>query len=332
MTVSARNVSWLPEPSVDAVRAVLKQIAPEFAWHPIDLKLGPPQSDPQWFGATLRLGDAALLKFSWSEAATARLIYQADVLAALAALGLAVPEIIAFSSSPAILVLNFVPGQPAPWGDKAEALPASARSRVGEEIGGELARLHSREVADRLRALGILRGPFIPTTLERLRTDFAGSLDPHRRDIVLRWCDCAESILAEPSEEVCLHGDLHAFNIVFEPKGLRLLRFVDFESAALADYHIDFRYMPAQGPLDLFRSVVATYESVTGRVVSHDRVIAWHVRTMLGDAHWRTAAGIPIPGSSSVAHVVDQISERITTLGLDDRWASATKSESSRAE
>lgn len=37
------------------------------------------------------------------------------------------------------------------------------------------------------------------------------------------------------------------------------------------------------------------YQKLTGRRLSVERVMAWDLRTALGDALWRSEAGIPLP-------------------------------------
>jgi hypothetical protein len=42
-----------------------------------------------------------------------------------------------------------------------------------------------------------------------------------------------------------------------------------------------------------------------------DRVMAWHILTALGDALWRSEAGIPLPGGSTPATYVDDIASKL---------------------
>jgi hypothetical protein len=49
------------------------------------------------------------------------------------------------------------------------------------------------------------------------------------------------------------------------------------------------------GPgVELLTAVMHRYQQITGRYLSADRVMAWHLRTILGDALWRGEAGIPL--------------------------------------
>ena len=59
------------------------------------------------------------------------------------------------------------------------------------------------------------------------------------------------------------------------------------------------------------------YQQITGRGLAVDRVMAWHLRTALGDALWRSEAGIPLPDHRTTAAWVDDLSDRFSELGID---------------
>ena len=66
---------------------------------------------------------------------------------------------------------------------------------------------------------------------------------------------------------------------------------------------------------DLFLEVGRGYEQLTGRVLEVRRVMAWHIRTFLGDALWRTEAGVPLPGSGGTASSwVDELEIRMRAV------------------
>jgi hypothetical protein len=46
--------------------------------------------------------------------------------------------------------------------------------------------------------------------------------------------------------------------------------------------------------VELLTAVMRHYQQITGRKLSVDRIMAWHVRAALGDALWRSEAGIPL--------------------------------------
>ena len=86
----------------------------------------------------------------------------------------------------------------------------------------------------------------------------------------------------------------------------------------MGDYHYDLRYLPAQAPtLGLLLAAAASYERLTKREVALDRVMAWHVRTVLGDALWRTEAKVALPGGGTPASWIDELDARMTALDLE---------------
>jgi len=56
----------------------------------------------------------------------------------------------------------------------------------------------------------------------------------------------------------------------------------------------------------------------TGRSLKLDHVMAWHLRSYLGEALWRSEAGLPLllplPGGGTASDYVDQLSERFGML------------------
>jgi hypothetical protein len=48
-----------------------------------------------------------------------------------------------------------------------------------------------------------------------------------------------------------------------------------------------------------------------------DRVMAWHLRNALGDALWRSEAGLPLADHRTPPEWVDDLAARIGALGID---------------
>ena len=72
---------------------------------------------------------------------------------------------------------------------------------------------------------------------------------------------------------------------------------MDFETVGAAEPEYDLRTLPGPGTgpgVELLTAVMRHYQQITGRQLSADRVMAWHLRTALGDALWRSEAGIPL--------------------------------------
>jgi thiamine kinase-like enzyme len=115
-----------------------------------------------------------------------------------------------------------------------------------------------------------------------------------------------------------VHADLHGDNQVWTGDRLRLV--VDFETVSAAEPEYDLRALPATGPgVELFTATARHYEHRTGRRLAVDRVMAWHLRTALGDALWRSEAGIPLPDHRTPAAWSDDLATRFRELGIDPR-------------
>jgi aminoglycoside phosphotransferase (APT) family kinase protein len=96
-----------------------------------------------------------------------------------------------------------------------------------------------------------------------------------------------------------------------------LLAVVDFEESGVADRHFDFRYLPsnAQGP-ELVLAVIGAYERLSGQRLAIERIMAWHILTALGDALWRTEAGVALPGGGTATTYVDLLEVMLAQLNL----------------
>jgi aminoglycoside phosphotransferase (APT) family kinase protein len=95
-----------------------------------------------------------------------------------------------------------------------------------------------------------------------------------------------------------------------------LVAIVDFEESGIADPHFDLRYLPGNArTVDLVLDVASAYERLSGRHLALDRVMAWNVLNILGDALWRTEAGVALPGGGGTAATwVDDLAIRLDAL------------------
>ena len=121
-----------------------------------------------------------------------------------------------------------------------------------------------------------------------------------------------------PSPAVLVHGDLHGNNQVWVGDQLRLV--VDFETAGIADPEYDLRTVPGPGMgpgVELLTAVMRHYQQLTGRQLSAERAMAWHVRTALGDVLWRTELGVHVADHRTAPEWVDDVAARFSALGID---------------
>jgi aminoglycoside phosphotransferase (APT) family kinase protein len=230
-------------------------------------------------------------------------------------LALPVPEVVALSRAPALVVTRRVAGVPLSW-EWAGSLPSTELAQVGDEIAGVLTRLHGIDPSRILGDLPVVE-PTPQASTTRLRAGMPRLVDDDRAAAVLRWCAWVDDTLRAPARSVLVHGDLHGYNQVWDPASLHLELVVDFEESGIADPHYDLRYLPGNAPtLDLLFAVVDAYARISGHAVSVERVMAWHVLTALGDALWRTEAGVELPGGGTASSWVDDVAMRLETLDL----------------
>lgn len=311
--------TWLPERSVDAVRDALRATAPALADAPLTLHDGwVDTGNPLWSRSSAFVDDRWVVKFAWSEAAAHKLVHEAAVIAAIgrSAAGPPVAPLLVRSSDPALFVAPLQAGRPLAF-EVTGGLAEATKERIGGQLAGTLARLHTLDVLAAVHADGIeLPAPTPQADTESLRRRFVPRLDRHRGDLVARWCDWADRVLSPRADTVLLHGDFHGYNVVFDADWT-VVRLLDFEECAAGDRHYDFRYLPAQEPtVALLRHTVHAYERLTGLTVDLERVMAWHVRTVCGDALWRSEAGVALPGGGTPSQWVDELAERFRVLGI----------------
>jgi aminoglycoside phosphotransferase (APT) family kinase protein len=310
-------VDWLPDASERSMREALGAAAPDLAGAAIDSVSKITTSNPEWCTRTAVVADSFLVKFAWSEPSAARVLREARVLAALAdaAPDLPIPRLIGASSEPVAFVTRFVDGVPLGLGENR------AWAIVAAELATFLACLHDDAVLTRVSAhVPGLVEPHPQATTAAIRTGLPPFLDERRARLALEWCDWVDEILAVPPERrVLVHGDLHGYNQVWDPSEWRLRLVADFEVAGPAEPEYDLRYLPPVEPtLGLVRTVADRYGALTGHEVDLRRAMAWHIRTALGDALWRSEAGVPLPGDCTPATYADDIERKLVELAGRD--------------
>jgi aminoglycoside phosphotransferase (APT) family kinase protein len=302
----------LDEGSPAAVAEALKQVAPELGRYPIAVRESLGEDDPLWWSATAVVGERFVVKFAWSRPAGLRLAHEIAVLAALAREPAVpfLPEVVASSTDPVLLVTRLVPGKAL-----FDVVDSLDRDQVGRQLAHFLGELHhSRERVEAVVG-DVPPAALQPATTDALRDGFVKWARPDQRSAVLRWCDWADDVLATPSPRVLVHADLHGGNQVWNDGHLRVV--VDFETAGLAEPEYDLRTFPGTGPgVELLTATMRHYRQITGRELDAERVMAWHLRTALSDALWRSEAGVPLPDHRTPPAWVDDLTHRFTALGI----------------
>jgi aminoglycoside phosphotransferase (APT) family kinase protein len=312
------SIAWLNSPSQEELGRAIGQVMPKLPQRSLLLKDRVVTNDPRYFQGSAILDGSYVIKFAWSEIPARRIVHEGRVLAALAEARrvLAIPALVATSTAPALLVTKLVRGEPLSW-KGANEVKGDQRLRLVEGLAGFLALLHDQATLSAVQNDGIgLEMPLPQATTSEIRSRFGKFVKRSQFALVDQWCDWAEEILAEPSGTSMLHGDLHGYNVVWDPQSGALQLVADFESAGAGDPAFDFRYLPGQADTaDLFCDVVARYEEINGGRLNLQRVMAWHIRTVLGDALWRTEANVPLPGGGGTASSwVDELQIRLRAV------------------
>jgi aminoglycoside phosphotransferase (APT) family kinase protein len=314
---AAQGITWLAEYSAAAIGEALQVVAPELSGSSLRVPCRDATEDPQYQSGTAVADGQFIVKFAWSRPAALAVAREIGVVTALArgALVPFLPEVIASSTSPVFLVTRRVPGS-----SLFKVIDAIDRDQAGQQLARFLAALHHPAARERAETavgkLAIAQLP--PATTSVLRTQFGRWARPDQRQAVLRWCDWADAVLATPAPTVLVHGDLHGDNQVWDRDHLKLV--VDFETIGAAEPEYDLRAVPGPGMgpgVELLTATMRHYQRITGRELSADRVMAFHLRTALGDALWRSEAGIPLPDHRTPPEWVDDLAARFGALGID---------------
>jgi len=135
------EMKWLAECSIAAFREALQAVAPELSGCPVTVPVPDPaaKADPLWWSSSAALGDLFVGKFAWSRPAALRLANEIGVLTALAAAPTVpyLPEVVATSTDPLLLITRRVPGA-----SLFEVVDSIDRDRAGKQLASFLAALH----------------------------------------------------------------------------------------------------------------------------------------------------------------------------------------------
>jgi aminoglycoside phosphotransferase (APT) family kinase protein len=309
---------WLADGSAAALGEAVRVVAPELSGCPLTVDEPVAGDDPVWHASSAVIGDRFIAKFAWSRPAALRIAREIGVLVALAREPAVpyLPEVVASSTDPLLLITRIVPGT-----SLFEVADSIDRDRAGLQLASFLAALHEPAARERAEAaVGGLSGAVLPpATTTILRDRLARWIRPGQRRTVVRWCDWADAVLAAPAQAaVLVHGDLHGDNQVWDRGELRLV--VDFETVAAAEPEYELRAFPGPdlGPgVELLTAVVRHYERMSGRRLSAGRVMAWHLRQALGDVLWRSEAGLEMADRRTPPQWVEDLAARFGALGID---------------
>lgn len=316
-------LGWLAAPPDDEVGAAVAGVTPHLAGRSVDVRLQETGGAAPWRRATAAVGDHHVVKFAWSMAAAARkLRHEARVTQALSSADppLALVAVEAVADDPVIMVTRRSPGAPV-WYPEVAAMPADARRSFAAELGRFLHRLHEPSTLALVEAAaGPLASPVPQATTQAIRARLAPFIDDRQRATVAGWCDWVDEAQAQPAPRVLLHGDFSGHNLLWDHAEHRLVAVVDFEEAAAGDPNYDFRYLPSHdATFTLLDDVAGAYADAGGDGYDLRRVMAWSVRTVLGDILWRGEAGVALPFGGGAEAWLDDMARRLDRSAVMER-------------
>src|SRR5215468_2093207 len=171
---------WLAECSAVALGEALRVVAPELSGYPVTVPGPAGKQDPRWHSGSVPVGDRHFVKFAWSRPAALHLAHEIAVLAALAREPAVpfLPEVIAASTSPLLLITRRVPGA-----SLFDVIDSIDPDRAARQLARFLAALHHPATRRRAEAaVGPLTGPVLPpATTQAVRERFGTWVRPDQR-------------------------------------------------------------------------------------------------------------------------------------------------------
>jgi aminoglycoside phosphotransferase (APT) family kinase protein len=318
------ELGWFGAWSVESFRDVLRRAAPGLSDYAIVLDGPIDTTRSKWAAGSAVIGGEFLAKFALSRQTAERLWHEARVLRLLGELPeFGVPEVVAASRDPVFFATRLIAGGvPLSYDLVGAAIPGRV-DEIGAELAAFLSNLHRPEIlalaSDVVGRPVRAPDPGPQATTHELRTRLIPLIRSDQVDRVYRWCAWVDEMLSCSGEPVFVHGDFHGYNLLWDQRRFRLRLVADFETSGAAEAEYDLRVIPALGPgVDLLIATTAHYARRTGKHLSLDRIMAWHIRTTLGDALWRNEAGLPLllprPGGGTPSDYVDELNDRLDTL------------------
>jgi Phosphotransferase enzyme family len=167
-----------------------------------------------------------------------------------------------------------VPGVCDPWGLYRRTLTDTTLAEsIGRAIGQILIDQHTH-VSYNDVALWLPIGPQWPEPTDWIRQRLPEVVND--RDLLARidgTLDAYEQVVIAADDNVLVHADLGLHNIAVDPGTAQVLGVFDYDGAAWADRHHDFRYLLFHHERDeALESALAVYEPAAGRVLSRHRI------------------------------------------------------------
>lgn len=264
-------------------------------FEPADVEVEP--REERW---VVQLPGQRLAWFAASAAGLRRLDVERRVLRLLEArCSFAAPRVLMEDPTGELDVRAMVAGDSDPWRVYAEVRDdAELAKRIGRAVGTILAEQHTRIV--RADVDGWLRErPTWPEPREWIRERLEQVVeDPQLRadadEVIARY----EAVPVVEADRALVHSDLGLHNLAMDPTTHAVVGVFDYDDAAWADRHHDFRYLVFDLDRDeMFDAARTVYEPVVGCTIDRDRVLLYNAACALSFLAYR--AGTPADARSA---------------------------------
>jgi Phosphotransferase enzyme family len=190
-------------------------------------------------------------------------------------------------------VRAMVPGRCDPWGlFKRAAEDADLARRLGSAIGAILVEQHARIV--RTDVEGWLPDHVSwPETRGWIRERIDDVVADSRLVAAIeKLCEVYERLTIDPADLVLVHADLGLHNLAFDPNTMAVRGVFDYDSAAWADRHHDFRYLVFSFEREeMLEAALAVYEPAIRRTLDRRRI--WLYNAVCAASFLAFRRGVP---------------------------------------
>jgi aminoglycoside phosphotransferase (APT) family kinase protein len=228
--------------------------------------------------------------FADTETGRRRLVLERRVLRLLEArCSFRVPRVLYEADDGAFDVRAAVPGAMDPRSLFARAKADDAlAARVGRDIGAILVEQHTRIGAADVAGWLPVRTPW-PEPGDSLRERLPRVVaDPELLARTVALVARYEAVVVEDGDRALVHGDLGFHNIAVDPETSAVRGVFDWEDAAWADRHHDFRYLLFDVEHDaMLEGALAVYEPAVGRRMSRERIALYNAACAVGFLAYR---------------------------------------------
>jgi aminoglycoside phosphotransferase len=214
-----------------------------------------------------------------SERGIARLRAERKVLRLVASrCSFRVPRVLFESAEEDLDVRKPVPGATDAWAAYSAVRNDPKRAtEIGAALGALLAQQHSRITAGDV-AGWLRRRPEWPERRDWISARLPAVVDDSRLIArALATFEDYEAVAVEEADLALVHGDLGFHNLALDPDSGAVNGVFDYDSAAWADRHHDFRYLVLDvASQSLLDAAAAVYEPVVGRPIRRERVLLYN--------------------------------------------------------